>query len=88
MAYAPGVTPGRRQSTGDRILEYVIKIVVIAVIIVFVMPYFIAPVFFGVGPEEYAQNLFLWNILAAAIAIPIAWIFARLIARSIRKGGI
>ncbi len=86
-AYSPGMGPLRRRKTfGNTVLEYLVYIVIIAIIVVYAMPYVIAPMVFGVTAEEYAANLFLWNILAAAIALPVAWFTAKIVAKSIRNG--
>lgn len=76
----------RRRPTGERVVEYLVQVIVIAIFIVYVFPLFIGPQILGIDMSN-PQFEFFYMILATAIAIPFAWAFAKLVSWNIRRSG-
>lgn len=73
----------RTRRVGEACIENMIKVAIIALFIVFVFPEIVAPQL-GVTPEQYQSMLYLWVFIAGLVALPFAWLGAKLLSKMIR----
>ena len=75
----------KKKPLGDKCVELMVRVLVIAAFILWLMPAIANAV--GVSPESYEKNEILWTIAAGFFALVVSVPVTRLISRSIRSGG-